>query len=334
LDSESELPGLAEVYYKGKRKFIPLLGGKPFPGQWNGVDEILNPYTLPSQDLKKLCTGNGPSLYWVLGQSLDQAAQALSEVKALPLHEALEAFFKSRKTASTERRYRRDFEELHAEGLLEGYQTAESLLRGRAQLNQKARSVGIEVSQHYALRAFLKFIEKPYSKHVVKGGRKQVKRRKDAKDEPLSMEERRAFLSKLGRIDPRGELIALLLINLNDGLNSSATEPEHRTIVSLEALLRLRAHEINGSMITLYETDGLIAMPLPPKLLARLCELAENETCYLFRQRKGAPLRSQQVNLIFKQAGDLAGIKNMSSRRLRPRPNLGPKLDLPLKKVQ
>jgi integrase len=138
-------------------------------------------------------------------------------------------------------------------------------------------------------------------------------RREDRKCTPLNLDEWEKFIRQLRKINKKSALIAEIIWFLNTEL------AEGGGFVTLESVLRLTIDDIspdgedapNWIRLTResFGCPSLIAHYLPDHLWNQLCRQLKSHFLFVFSNKQGVPLLSDQIKKHFKRAGKLAGIK-------------------------
>lgn len=130
------------------------------------------------------------------------------------------------------------------------------------------------------------------------------------------------FIKKLKRINKVDAVIAQILWHLNGKL------ARDNDCLTREEILRLTIQDLDFSddifaTITLMRSgsreDHLICYELPWDIRKSLCQLIKNDHWYVFSNKNGGPLLSQNIARSFEEAGKQAGLKkSVTPLSLRP----------------
>ncbi len=135
--------------------------------------------------------------------------------------------------------------------------------------------------------------------------RKAVER----EDVPLSTDEYEKFIIQLAMIDKTSALIADILWYLNERLRDSGA------FVTLEQVLRVRYWEVcrDKKMLNLFRSTfgrfEMVSIELPKGIYNRILRLINDNSIFVFANRKGGPLSPKLIASHFELAGERAKLR-------------------------
>jgi transposase len=161
-----------------------------------------------------------------------------------------------------------------------------------------------------------------YKKHNSKKAQKQHPSKRENAYTSLTNADYAIFIKKLKRINKVDAAIAQILWHLNGKLAMD------NDFINREEILRISPQDIDLSdemftTITLIRSDSrndhLISYELPWSIRKSLCQLIKNGHWYVFSNKNGGPLLSQNIARSFEEAGKQAGLKkSVTPLSLRP----------------
>lgn len=284
-------------------KEVEMLANDPFP-------KLIDPETTPLSIIREICEFNDRPFGWVTGIYPDNQGIVKIE-KGDSIQNAIEYFIALGTASTTSTQYRRIFNDLIKEGIIEPSLKISFYLNQANNIEELVlkfstdRNYNEKISN--ILQSFYRFIREGKIS-VKKTGNGFYKSKVKVR---LKKEDAKAFFKALKSINPVHELVARILWFLN---NELAKNPEEGPMVFLEEVLKLKEENISNepfactvSFFTRRKTGTkLFATYLPEDLFERVQELSERTDMFIFRTKKGSPIDPSQIRRSFIKASKLA----------------------------
>ena len=340
-------------YWKGERvALIPQFHPNANPGEYvieevevptdYPVPRIIDPNETPISEIKEICEFNNLPFSWITGIKLKDR-QATKITADTLIQEAIEYFVAFGTAGTTTAQYRRIFDELIREGIIDPKVSIDFYLQGIDAVQASALNFSpLEKrgSEHYnyndkiynMLKSFHGYLQNLNSlgmKKTRKGNQFYRAKRKNH----LTEEEAPVLFSALKDINPIHALIARILWWFNREISDHPDAP----VIHLESVLLMQPSDIGPDLFedtrgTLPENVGgnsvrvrsrafpgskMICYYVPGKMYAELSELARNTDHFLFRNKSGAPIDARLVRRSFNEACKKANLRNITPSYVR-----------------
>lgn len=273
------------------------------------IPRIIDPLEMPLSEIREICEENDCPFGWVTGLYLSDHQVSIDEMDLI--QKAIDHFVALKSAGTTSMQYRKQFNKMVLEESIAPLSPIAVYKERISQVEQEVLEISAEstnMQMYYMLQSFHKYLEDPNSFEPSHPTGQYRHRKADI----LTKEESKLFFSALYELDPKYELFARVLWELNSGSDS---------IVPIEALLRLKKYNMdtNSKVINIYSNSisstSLWAIVLPEELFLQLEGLAQDTDLFVFRNRSGGHIDSGQVRRKFAKASKLAKLK----RRVSPK---------------
>jgi hypothetical protein len=325
--------GVIEGFWKGERVgLIPRYHPDCRPDDYvieevevvedDSYPRLIDPLEVPLVEIKEICEGNGVSFFWVTGLSQSEKDD-LAIRDGDTLGSAIELFIAMNSAGSTPAQYRRFFESLVRNGIIDFAWAVGKYKEQKEEVIDKAYALPIPEKKEgearyrnrYILTSLHAFLEHPSHYEVRKTtGNYQSKRRKDC----LTDEEAEIFFPALKKINPIYELIGQILRYYNREMFEN---PAEAFIVPIEYLLQMQVHQVGNDNVPSIYGHKLgrsiqFALYLRDDLFERLVKLANQNDLFVFQNRRGGPIDSGQVRRAFRETSKACGLRDISPSHL------------------
>ena len=339
-------------YWKGERvALIPQFHPDANPGEYvieelelpidHPFPKIIDPNETPLSEIKEICIFNRLPFSWITGIDLKDE-QAIKTTAQDSLYKAIEHFITSSTCGTTTAQYRRIFDDLIREKVIDPQTSIDAYSQRTAEVETSALKFSYLESgsdRHYnyndkiynmirSFHAFLTTLQCPGVKKK-KGGRFYRVKRKNC----LTEKEAQLLFSALKEVNPIHELIARILWWFNCETYDHPDAP----VIHLESILRMQISDIGTDSLaairdTLPDNAGgnsisvlshtlssykIISCYVPGTMYAGLAALACNTDLFLFRNRSGAPIDPRLVRRSFSKACKRSNLRNITPNQLR-----------------
>ncbi len=279
---------------------------------------------------------------WVTGIDL-RDLEAIKITGDTLLQVAIEYFVVFGTAGTTSAQYRRMFDDLAREGVIDPQVSVDRYLQSTDAVEETARNFSCLESrsdEHYnyndkiynMLRSFHAYLKNPNGpgiKMATKGNQHYRAKRNNR----LTEEEAKVFFPALKDVNPTHELIARVLWWFNRQICDHPDAP----IIHLESVLLMQPSDIGPDSLedireTLPDNVGgnsvcvrsrafpgskMVCYYVPGTMYAELSALARDTDLFIFRNKSGAPIDARLVRRSFRKACKKANLRNITPSQLR-----------------
>lgn len=275
------------------------------------VPRLIDPLETPLAEIKEICEENNIEFFWVTGLSTHVRDVDLQKTDSLD--KAINQFIALNSAGTTTTQYRRLFDRLVKEGILNPNSSVEEFEEHSSEVVDLAYNLPAEGSieaktrMFHILQSFQLFLEQPNTKKLKEHSGRYKHKREDF----LTDDEAATFFPTLKKINSTFELIGKLMRYLNREMYLTQ---EEAPIISLESILHLKTDDLDQTVghnvVNFYsqKTSGLkmFSFHIPDELYEQVLMLARNSDLYVFHNKWGAPFNPRQIYKAFFQASKAA----------------------------
>lgn len=299
----------------------PCLQGKTIPNL--GSIKILDPFSIPLEDLKTICEDYSIPILWVIGKNAYK--ETSEDLSNFSVNYAIERYLKNLRYSRTVKAYRSVFRTLINCHIIDPNRLVKYFITEKVTFSNFKNKIKKEKAAQRCYRIYKNFIQFLQTRQKNPNTIQRPQWASQRNTIPLNRKELKSFLFILEKIDKRAYLVALLLIWYNKAFKKSFQQGHH-VYVSLTEILRLKTADLSvrNRIPNLRKYKGKIAasniaLSLPKRLFNPLKNLAESSYILVFENRKGGPLHPDEIARYFRKAGREAGIsRTVSPILLRP----------------